>query len=165
MMEQRLKQIWDHPLYREAYKVLHIYEKDREFCHHEMDHFLDVARIAYIRNLEQGLGIQKDLIYAASLLHDIGKAVQYQNGVGHEKAGAWMAESILDDMGPGLAFKEEDKKRIINAIRTHRDGHGAKDPLARLLYESDKLSRKCYLCEARDECNWSEEKKNKGITV
>lgn len=165
MMSQRLEQIWNHPVYREIYQVLTIYEKDREFCRHGMDHFLDVARIAYIRNLEAGLGLEKDLIYAAALLHDIGKAVQYQNGIGHEKAGAYIAENILDDMGPGLAFSEGDKKRIIAAIESHRDGEGNTDPLGRLLYESDKLSRKCYLCEARKECNWSDDKKNKGIEV
>lgn len=43
-----------------------------------MSHLLDVARIAYIRNLEKGYGFRKDVIYAAAVLHDIGKALQYE---------------------------------------------------------------------------------------
>lgn len=165
MISQRLKQIWDHPFYREIYEKLQECEKGRVFCSHGMEHFLDVARIAYIRDLEQNLGIEKDVIYAAALLHDIGKASQYQQGIGHEKSSAWIAECILNDMGPGEAFSEEEKKRIIAAILTHRDGSTAEDPLGKLLYESDKLSRNCFLCAARTECHWSEEKKNKGIEL
>ena len=52
-----------------------------------MSHLLDVARIAYIRNLEKGYGFRKDVIYAAAVLHDIGKALQYEEKVPHEIAG------------------------------------------------------------------------------
>ena len=38
-----------------------------------MRHFLDVARLAWIAGLEQGLGLDKEIVYAAALLHDIGK--------------------------------------------------------------------------------------------
>ena len=50
------------------------FEHDREFCCHQITHLLDVARIAYIKNLEAGLGIDKELIYTAAILHDIGKS-------------------------------------------------------------------------------------------
>ena len=42
-----------------------------------MSHLMDVARIAYITCLEQNLGIEKDVIYGAAILHDIGKYAQY----------------------------------------------------------------------------------------
>ena len=39
--------------YRENEKIEH----DREFCCHQITHLLDVARIAYIKNLEAGLAL------------------------------------------------------------------------------------------------------------
>ncbi len=48
-------------------------EEGRRFCHHDMGHFLDVARLAMIFNLQQGLSVSKEMIYAAALLHDIGR--------------------------------------------------------------------------------------------
>ena len=59
-----------------------------------MSHLLDVARIAYIRNLEKGYGFRKDVIYAAAVLHDIGKALQYEEKVPHEIAGERIAGEI-----------------------------------------------------------------------
>ena len=47
-------------------------ERDRIFCGHDMAHFLDVARLAYIFNLEENLGIEKEEIYTAALLHACG---------------------------------------------------------------------------------------------
>ena len=52
-------------------------EEGRRFCHHDMGHFLDVARLAMIFNLQQGLFVPEELIYAAALLHDIGRWKQY----------------------------------------------------------------------------------------
>lgn len=47
-------------------------KKDRIFCGHDMGHLLDVARLAWIFNLEANQEISKERIYAAALLHDIG---------------------------------------------------------------------------------------------
>ena len=38
------------------------YEEERIFCRHDMSHFLDVARLSWIENLERGLEIEKELI-------------------------------------------------------------------------------------------------------
>ena len=40
--------------------------------------FWNVARLMYIYALEEHLELPKELIYAAALLHDIGRAQQYQ---------------------------------------------------------------------------------------
>ena len=74
----RVNAVICHPLYLEYYHRLERAEKERIFCRHQMSHLLDVARIAYIRNLEKGYGFRKDVIYAAAVLHDIGKALQYE---------------------------------------------------------------------------------------
>ena len=43
-----------------------------------MGHLLDVARLAWIFNLEANQEISKERIYAAALLHDIGRHIQYE---------------------------------------------------------------------------------------
>ena len=77
MIMEILAEIRKHPLFQEYYDKLKEAERGRKFCRHQMEHLLDVARIAYILNLEQKLGIRKEVIYAAALLHDIGKYRQY----------------------------------------------------------------------------------------
>ncbi len=160
-MMERVNRILQHPLYQECYEKLELCEKERIFCRHQMTHLLDVARIAYIQNLEQGLGIEKDVIYAAAILHDIGKAKQYEERIPHEIAGVKIAEQILMD----LQFSEEEQEQILSAIRNHRRAADGEHVLDKLLYTSDKLSRTCFACPASDECNWSEEKKNRGVVL
>lgn len=74
---KRVNAILVHPLFQKCYRRLEILEQDRKFCRHQMSHLMDVARIAYITCLEQNLGIEKDVIYGAAILHDIGKYAQY----------------------------------------------------------------------------------------
>lgn len=152
-----IDRIRNHPRYRECYEKLLEDEKEREFCHHDMVHFLDVARIAYIENLEKGLGISKEMIYIAAFLHDIGKCFQYEEGIPHEIASAKIAEEILDDSS---YLSDGEKRKIIHAIKEHRKETKDMSVLGRLLYRSDKLSRACYICPVEKECNWSKEKKN-----
>lgn len=135
-------------------------EQERQFCRHDMVHFLDVARIGFIINLEKGFGIEKEQIYAAALLHDIGRHVQYQNNTPHEKASAELAPRILLECG----FTKEEGSIIVEAIRRHRDVTAAKEEnLSGILYLADKASRPCFSCKAEKECNWKNEKKNKNI--
>ena len=65
---ERIQKILNHPLYQEQFKLLQDAEKDREFCRHTMEHFVDVARLMYIYTLEEKTNVSKDLIYAAALL-------------------------------------------------------------------------------------------------
>ncbi|MGB7606341.1 MAG: hypothetical protein WBL93_12795 [Lutisporaceae bacterium] len=48
-------------------------EKKRKFCKHDSQHLIDVARIAYIVNIENYSGYPKDIVYGAAFIHDIGK--------------------------------------------------------------------------------------------
>lgn len=156
----RVQKIYEHPLFRECLEKNRRAEETRRFCKHDMAHFLDVARLAYILSMERGWEVPKEQIYAAALLHDIGKWQQYEAGVPHEEAGAFLAEEILGDTG----FSGAEREQILSAIRRHRKRDGAEaEPLAALLYDADKLSRACYACPAEPECNWSREKKNLGI--
>lgn len=77
----RVNQIWKHPIYQEQLQALQMLEADRKFCRHTPEHFLDVARLAYIHALESHASASKELIYCTALLHDIGRAEQYRSGI------------------------------------------------------------------------------------
>ena len=162
---RRVNAVLAHPLYRKCYARLEELEKDRIFCRHQMPHLLDVARIAYILNLEEGGGLDRELIYAAAVLHDIGKSLQYEEKIPHEAAGVKIAGEILESLPEGKRFTEQEKKMILTAIEGHRRLREDPEPLERLLYESDKASRMCFACPAEGLCDWSEEKKNMEIRV
>ena len=44
----RISLIWRHPLYQKHCEKIQELEKDRIFCRHTPEHFLDVARLMYI---------------------------------------------------------------------------------------------------------------------
>lgn len=155
---QRVWNILSHPSYQEYLKKNQEEERGRRFCCHNLQHFLDVARLAYIFKLERGCEVSKELIYAAALLHDIGKWQQYRKGVPHEIASSHLAEELLLDAG----FLEAERRQIQQAILHHRNGEGTGE-LDILLYEADKCSRSCYTCPVSAECNWAEEQKNQKV--
>ncbi|MDO4297147.1 MAG: HD domain-containing protein [Lachnospiraceae bacterium] len=157
-----VQRIWEHPLYQECLLTIERLESNRIFCGHDRTHLLDVARIAYIENLESGAGIPKHLIYAAALLHDIGRHLQYLDGTPHHEASALLAEQILPECG----FSSDDTAQILDAIRSHRSRDmRAASGLAGLIYRADKRSRCCFACPAEAECNWDKEKKNMTLAV
>ena len=114
---KRVNAIITHPVYREYYDRLEALEQERPFCRHQMTHLLDVARIAYIRSLENALDLDKEVIYAAALLHDIGKSLQYEKKIPHEISGVEIAERILSSLPAELSFSAEEMQMILTAIR------------------------------------------------
>ena len=105
------------------------------------------------------------MIYAAAVLHDIGKVLQYEEGIPHEISGERIASEILDSLTDENAFFKTEKTMILTAIRGHRKLRKEPEALERLLYESDKASRTCFACPAEPQCHWSEEKKNREIHI
>ena len=150
--------IMNNKLYREALEKLSEYERDREFCNHTIEHFIDVSRIAYIMALEENLSVSKEVIYAIGLLHDIGRVKQYEEGIHHDIASVDMSREILKE----TSFTEEEVKIILNGIANHRKESDNK--LEEIIYRADKLSRQCFSCKAENECYWSKDKKNFKIT-
>ena len=116
-MERYIK-IIEHEKFNQYLNKIEKLEKDRIYCRHGLSHLLDVARIAYIINLEEGGGFSKDIIYATALLHDIGKVKQYKKNIPHEITGAKKAGKILADCG----YKEPEIQIIKTAISDHRKG-------------------------------------------
>lgn len=154
---ERIDKICSHALWRSYVNKIGELERDRIFCGHDTSHFLDVARLAYIEDLERNLNISKELIYAAALLHDIGRYHEYLDDIPHDKASAMLAVDILKDCG----FDTQEQNEIIAAIAQHRTAETEKrDDLAGLIYRADKKSRPCLFCKAEKLCNWSSLKKN-----
>lgn len=152
----RCNKIYSHPLYKECLKRIEEKEADRIFCLHNLDHALDTARIGYIKILERKLDIDKELYYAAALLHDIGR----YSGKPHSESSAEYALKIMPECG----FSEKETKTVADAILCHRtksDGNSFAD----ILSSSDKESRLCFKCKAANECYWQNEKRNKEIDI
>lgn len=172
----RINKIINHQLYKEYLNKIKKYEEGRIFCKHDMNHFLDVCRIAeifwlklQIKKLEEDDRLEeffqsnnfRELIYATGLLHDIGRWQEYESGVSHEIASSKLAPQILEQCG----FEPEEIEAIVLAILNHRNKN-VKDleDLSGLIYSADKKSRACFACEAEMLCDWSKEKKNLLLT-
>lgn len=143
----RINRILKDPAYQDYVAKNEAAEVDRIFCGHDLTHFLDVCRIAWILNLERGLGLDKDEVYAAGLLHDTGRWQEYATGIDHAQASVNLAAPILDRCG----YTPEETERILEAIGAHRKRDHA-SPLAQILFEADKKSRMCLYCDARGQC-------------
>lgn len=152
---ERVQKIWEHPLYQQCLASIRRLEENREFCRHTPEHFLDVARLTWILCREEQIDVSRPIVYAAGLLHDIGRFRQYQEGIPHDEASAALARQILPECG----FDAREEEQIVEMILSHRH-RGNPNPLCALFYRADKLSRSCFLCAARDRCDWPEEKKN-----
>ena len=153
----RVNKILSNKKYNNYLEKNYFYEKDREFCKHDMIHFLDMARISYIMCLEEGINIDKEIIYAVGLLHDIGRWLEYENKTPHNISSYNLSEEILRECG----FLEDEIKIILDGILNHRNKECS--DLNKIFYRADKISRKCFSCKASSKCYWGEEKKNKGI--
>lgn len=143
----RIQRILEDPEFMDHVKANARAEATRIFCRHDPVHCLDVCRIARIMEMEAGLKLGLETVYAAGLLHDIGRWQEVATGIDHAQASAELAIPILKR----CAFTEEESTRITEAISAHRSKDHPSE-LARILYEADKASRMCLVCDARGQC-------------
>ncbi len=155
---ERVNRIWNHPVYQESLAQIVERETDRKYCGHTAAHFLDVARLACLLAQDEGIPVERELVYAAALLHDIGRCREYQDGTPHDKASLAIAGTIL----PSCGFSETECQIITGMIASHRQPSQERG-LNRVFYRADKLSRNCFACAAREECDWPAELKNLSI--
>jgi hypothetical protein len=156
----RTERLKDDPCYKKCLILNGEREKDRPFCRHDFRHMLDVSLIsqkiiAENGNLalfagEKGLPVAsaEEVIYAAGLLHDIGRWRQYDTGEDHALAGALMARAILERCG----FLKNEIEIITRAIKEHRRSGPGTSYLGRVICLADDLSRPCGTCKARSGC-------------
>lgn len=147
--------------YQKLLLLLSDFEKDRVFCRHDMEHFLNVARICCLLCEKKKMCVNTDIIYSAALLHDIGRTVEYASGESHHIAGKSISERILERTG----CSDEFRQTVIGLIADHRE-YDLKDSSLKSIFSlADKKSRLCFMCDARNECYWPDEKKNMDIEV
>lgn len=152
---ERVNKLINHKVFQEIIKGLREKEKNRIYCKHDLEHLLNVARVMWITNLENQYNLDKELVYATALLHDIGRLEQYENGRKHALAGVEIAYRILKD----CSYTVQEQESICRGVRGHSD-NSDKSLLGELLYEADILSRNCFICDAKDSCYWGEKGKS-----
>lgn len=152
----RVNRIIGHPLFKEYSLRNAQAEEKRMFCKHGFDHGLAVARIAYIYLLEEkslfvdknGL-LSKEVIYAAAILHDLGRWDEYAGGEDHALIGAELVQPILKESG----FSPIEIETISQGIREHRlDPDQDISLLGRALAIADDWARDCRSCKSQAEC-------------
>jgi len=160
---KRVGKILNDPGYISNLERIEALEDKRIFCKHGAGHSLDVARIACILNIEEMLGYDKEIIYTAAILHDIGRGQGERHEHGQTSADA--ALLFLREYG----YSQEEISLIIDAIKSHSGQQKAKgdglSSFSDLIFRADKLSRLCFICKSRQECDWPEERKNKELIL
>ncbi len=165
-LKKRLKffytnRILNNATFNSLLKEINSLEKDRIFCHHDMEHLMSVARIAQIINLKENAGFSADLIYSIALLHDIGRGRQYTENIRHETAGKQLAGKIAKEVG----MPEDYISLITKVIANHNHDNKQGNNLLSIISRADKLSRNCFCCKARNQCNWKSEDLNLDIKI
>lgn len=78
---ERIQKIWEHPLYQDRFKKLQLAERERMFCNHTLQHFLDVARLMWIWCLEECIEAEAGASYCGH-----GHVAASSDGHGHVAA-------------------------------------------------------------------------------
>lgn len=146
----RVNRLIQHELYNQYYRKNEEAEAKRIYCRHGADHGLSVARISYIYLFERNeISLGKEVIYAAGLLHDIGRWVEYETKEDHAQVSARLARPILRDCG----FKDQEIELILQAILEHRrKPDEALSLLGQALAQADDWSRDCKNCQSKMTC-------------
>ena len=124
---------------REKYQELKSYMQEcMSDAAHDKEHVWRVLGYALRLAAELKEPVDHDLLIAACLLHDIGRAAQFRDpSLDHAAVGADMAAGWLSDHGYSPGFCQA----VRSAIRSHRyrTGGRAESIEAQLLFDSDKL--------------------------
>ena len=144
----RVKAIIADREYQDYLALISEAERDRLYCKHDYQHALYVARLSYLIAIEEKIVLSniKELIYAAGLLHDIGRWQEYSTGTDHCEASSVLALPILQRAG----YLNHEIESISTAIREHRKPKDSQ--IGRLLALADDLSRDCMGCPGRCSC-------------
>ncbi len=148
---KRVERLIDDSLYVKNIKLNVDKETEPKSYRYDFRHHLDVARITYILILENNdlnyfvsessLSSRlaaKEVIYAAGLLHDIGKWKEFTaEGVDHASYGARLAREIL----PRVFFNPHEVNIICRAIYEHSNISREMSFLGEKLHRADNLSR------------------------
>jgi len=168
---KRVELLINEALYNEHMQRNVSQEVEPKIYEHGFHHHLDVARITYILILEHndlnyfvresglsGKLAAKEVIYAAGLLHDIGKWKEYKEGIEHASYGAMVARDIL----PRAFFNPNEVDIICRAIYEHSNISKDMSFLGERVHRADNLSRVYTERDFREQCSTM---KNKEICI
>jgi uncharacterized protein len=113
-----------------------LYRAENRF-HHNFDHVLrDLYRALVIAETEAS--VDYSVLIPAVLLHDIGFFDPAHKLIGHDEAGACLAEGMLG----GLGYEKETLRGILHCIRAHKSKAEIPGTLeAKVLYDADVLEK------------------------
>lgn len=156
---ERVNRILKNEKFKQYIDTVELIERERIYCRHGLEHCIDVARITMLLSYEENIVLDKELVYAAAVLHDIGRS---SPNAEHHKKNAELAEPILKVCG----FSPAEREKIEEVIENHGNNDVADEKSFRgLFYRADKLSRSCYGCKAAAFCYWDGEKKNLSLQI
>lgn len=103
---------------------------------HDAGHIYRVLHAALVLSAQEK-NVDRDVLIAAALLHDVGREEQFRTGESHASIGARMAAGFLAGRGEEKVFIEH----VCACIRTHsfRKNDPPASVEAQLLYDADKL--------------------------
>lgn len=164
---KRIDLLLSDSLYNEYLQRNAVEEMEPKFCRHDINHHFDVARITFILMLENNdlehflreskinsRLAAKEVIYAAGLLHDIGKWKEYRDGEEHASYSASLARGLL----PRALFTPDETEIICQAIYEHRNISNDMSFLGERLYRANNLSRICSRCVSKEQCTKVQQK-------
>ena len=118
----------------------------------------------------------QDRIYVTGLLHDIGRAAQYETGEHHASAGKRIAQRILESIGYPKRWTRETlwiverhtgrtyRNRITEEGEENADiADSYSRQIASCIARADHFSRNCFCCKAADTCKWKDEERNQTV--
>jgi uncharacterized protein len=102
---------------------------------HDFDHVLRVLTL--VRRIGPAEGADMHLLEVATLLHDIARAGEVENGVDHAQAGAERARAIVQEWG----YTPDEAAAVARIIAAHRFRNDAPPQTVeeKVLYDADKL--------------------------
>lgn len=122
---------------RETFEEIRNYMLDMmKDCAHD---YLHIYRVLYqALKISENYEVDKDVLIASCLLHDIGRSAEYQNKqLCHAVEGGKLAYEFMKQLG----WEESQCLHIKDCITTHRyrTGNFPKTIEAKILFDSDKL--------------------------
>ncbi len=159
-----MEEVLTHPKYAAYLSRLTELEKDRKFCKHDEIHFFEVYDLMSALNEQNACGYTDAMLFACAYFHDIGRVLEYEEGISHNEASAALCREILLSLG----WNENEIEEVCGAILSHGNRKFVEQrllertkihTLADLLSYADQMTRRCFACEMRDVCHWKEEEK------
>jgi uncharacterized protein len=102
---------------------------------HTLDHTMRVHSLSL--QLSEGLAVNRRVLGAAALLHDIGRPREAETQTSHSITSGEMGRDILAEIG----YSDSEIKQVASAIRTHRFSEGIRPTSleGEILSDADKL--------------------------